>query len=147
MELSQVDLLEDTWAEAVPHEAFNLLRREAPVYFHPEPDGGTGFWAVTKHADVVAISRDTAAFSSERGSTFVDDQTEEALATLRLTILNMDPPKHNRYRRLVSRGFTPRVVTQLLDAIETRAKRIVDDVIDRASASSSRTSPPSSRWR
>ena len=131
MELSQVDLLEDTWAEAVPHEAFNLLRREAPVYFHTEPDGGSGFWAVTKHADVVAISRDTTTFSSERGSTFVDDQTEEALATLRLTILNMDPPKHNRYRRLVSRGFTPRVVTQLLDAIETRAKRIVDDVIDR----------------
>jgi cholest-4-en-3-one 26-monooxygenase len=43
----------------------------------------------------------------------------------------MDPPKHNRYRRLVSRGFTPRVVGRLVDAIEQRAKRIVDEVVDR----------------
>src|SRR5262249_49461920 len=49
----------------------------------------------------------------------------------RLRILNMAPPKHNRYRRLVSRGFTPRVVGQLMDAIESRAARIVDDVVDR----------------
>ncbi|HMG43447.1 MAG TPA: cytochrome P450 [Acidimicrobiales bacterium] len=132
MELSQVDLLEDAWAEGVPHEAFTLLRREAPVFRHPEPpEDGPGFWALTRHADVVSVSRDTATFSSERGGTFVDDQTEESLAQLRLSILNMDPPKHNRYRRLVSRGFTPRVVTQLMDAIDSRAKRIVDDVIDR----------------
>ena len=132
MELSQVDLLEDAWAEGVPHEAFTLLRREAPVFRHPEPpEDGPGFWALTRHADVVQVSRDNATFSSERGGTFVDDQTEESLAQLRLSILNMDPPKHNRYRRLVSRGFTPRVVGQLMDAIDTRAKRIVDDVIDR----------------
>jgi cholest-4-en-3-one 26-monooxygenase len=130
MELSQVDLLEDTWAEAVPHEAFELLRRQAPVFRHPEPDG-PGFWALTKHADVVHVSRDTATFSTERGGTFIDDQTEESLAQLRLSILNMDPPKHNRYRRLVSRGFTPRVIGNLVDAIDQRAKRIVDEVVDR----------------
>lgn len=62
MQLSHVDLLEDTWAEAVPHDAFTLLRREAPVFRHPEADG-SGFWAITRHADVVAISRDTATFS------------------------------------------------------------------------------------
>jgi cholest-4-en-3-one 26-monooxygenase len=130
MELSQVDLLEDTWAEGVPHEAFELLRREAPVFWHPEPEG-PGFWALTRHADVVSVSRDPATFSSERGSTFVDDQTEESLAQLRLSILNMDPPKHNRYRRLVSRGFTPRVIGRLVDGVEQRAKRIVDEVVDR----------------
>jgi cholest-4-en-3-one 26-monooxygenase len=130
MELSQVDLLEDAWAAGVPHEAFDLLRREAPVYRHPEPEG-PGFWALTRHADVVAVSRDTATYSSERGSTFIDDQTDEAMAQMRLTILNMDPPKHNRYRRLVSRGFTPRVVGRLADEIEQRAKRIVDEVVDR----------------
>jgi cholest-4-en-3-one 26-monooxygenase len=130
MQLSDVDLLEDAWAEGVPHEAFALLRREAPVFHHPEDDG-PGFWALTRHADVVAVSRDTTTFSSERGGTFIDDQTEESLASLRLTILNMDPPKHNRYRRLVSRGFTPRVITQLIEEIEQRAKRIVDEVIDR----------------
>ena len=132
MELADVDLLEDAWAQGVPHDAFALLRREAPVFRHPEPpEDGPGFWALTRHADVLTVSRDTARFSSELGGTFIDTQTEESLAQLRLTILNMDPPKHNRYRRLVSRGFTPRVITQLVDAIEARAARIVDDVIDR----------------
>jgi cholest-4-en-3-one 26-monooxygenase len=50
---------------------------------------------------------------------------------LRLTILNMDPPKHHRYRRLVSRGFTPHMVGKLVETIEKRAERIVDDVADR----------------
>jgi len=129
MQLADVDLLEDAWAQGVPHEAFELLRREAPVFWHAEPDG-PGFWAVTRHADVVAVSRDPATYSSERGSTFIDDQTDEALAQIRLTILNMDPPKHHRYRRLVSRGFTPRMVGQLIETIEKRAERIVGQVAD-----------------
>jgi cholest-4-en-3-one 26-monooxygenase len=114
----------------VPHDQFERLRREAPVFWHAEP-AGPGFWAVTRHADVVAVSRDPATFSSERGSTFVDDQTDEAMAQLRLTILNMDPPKHHRYRRLVSRGFTPRMITRLVETIERRAERIVGEVADR----------------
>lgn len=130
MDLAEIDLLEDTWARGVPHEAFALLRREAPVFWHPEPDG-PGFWAVTRHADVVAVSRDPATFSSELGATFIDTQTDEALAQLRLTILNMDPPRHNRYRRLVSRGFTPRMINRLVATIERRAARIVDEVVDR----------------
>jgi cholest-4-en-3-one 26-monooxygenase len=129
MKLADVDLLEDTWAHEVPFEAFDLLRREAPVHWHDEPDG-RGFWVLTRHADVVAASRDSATYSSELGATFIDDQTDEALAQLRLTILNMDPPKHNRYRLLVSRGFTPRMVQGLIDNIETRAARIVSDVLD-----------------
>ena len=128
--LDDIDLLEDAWAAGVPLEAFARLRAEDPVHFHPEPDG-PGFYAVTKHADVRTISRDPATYSSELGATFIDDQTDEALAQLRLSILNMDPPKHNRYRRLVSRGFTPRVVQSLDEAIERRAVRIVDDVIER----------------
>jgi len=132
MKLDDIDLLADTWEHGVPHDQFDLLRREAPVFRHAEPDG-PGFWAVTRHADVVAVSRDSATWSSELGSTFIDDQTDEALAQLRLTILNMDPPKHHRYRRLVSRGFTPRMVAQLVETIDKRAERIVDQVIDRGS--------------
>ena len=132
MDLAEIDLLEDTWARGVPHEAFALLRREAPVFWHPEPDG-PGFWAVTRHADVVAVSRDPATFSSELGATFIDTQTDEALAQLRLTIRTVGPPRHNRYRRLVSRGFTPRMVAQLVETIDKRAERIVDQVIDRGS--------------
>ena len=130
MKLDDVDLLAHTWERGEPHEMFEVLRREAPVFRHPEPDG-PGFWAVTKHADVQAISRDPQTFSSELGGTFISDQTDEALSRMRLSILNMDAPKHNRYRRLVSKGFTPRMVGQLVATIEKRAARIIDDVADR----------------
>jgi cholest-4-en-3-one 26-monooxygenase len=131
--LEDIDLLEDTWAREIPYAALERLRREDPVHWHPEPDG-RGFWAVTKHADVKAVSHDPRTFSSERGCTFIDDQTDEALAQMRLSILNMDAPKHNRYRRLVSKGFTPRMIGQLLETVEQRAVRIVDDVCERGEA-------------
>jgi cholest-4-en-3-one 26-monooxygenase len=129
--LDDINLLEDTWADRVPHDQFEILRREAPVFRHPEPDGGPGFWALTRYADVVAVSRDVKTFSSELGGTFIDDQTDEALSQMRLSILNMDPPKHNWYRKIVSKGFTPRMVQGLTDTIEQRARRIVDDIVEK----------------
>jgi cholest-4-en-3-one 26-monooxygenase len=136
--LEGIDLLATTWGRGIPHDQFDRLRREAPVYWHDEPGGGPGnappgpgFWAITKHADVRAISRDSETFSSELGATFIPDQTEEAMLQLRLTILNMDPPKHNRYRRLVSRGFTPRMIEKLIADIERRAAVVVDDICER----------------
>jgi cholest-4-en-3-one 26-monooxygenase len=130
MSLDDIDLLAGTWEEGVPHEAFDRLRAEDPVHWHPEPDG-PGFWAVTRHADVVTVSRDPETFSSELGTVFIDTQTEEALVQQRLTILNMDPPKHNRFRRLVSKGFTPRVVARLEEQIVERAERIMDGVSEK----------------
>jgi cholest-4-en-3-one 26-monooxygenase len=114
--LEDINLLATTWGRGVPHDQFDRLRREAPVFWHPEADD-TGFWAITKHADVRAVSHDSATFSSELGGTFIPTADEESLAQLRLTILNMDPPKHHRYRRLVSKGFTPRMITALVEEI------------------------------
>ena len=122
--LADIDLLEDTWASAVPHEQFDLLRQEAPVFWHEHPEA-EGFWAVTRYDDVRAVSRDHQTFSAELGSTFVLDQTPEALEMIRMTILNMDPPKHSRYRRLVSTGFTPRMINQLVEAIGKKAQGIL----------------------
>ncbi len=122
--LAGIDLLENTWARAVPYDQFDRLRREAPVYWHDHPES-EGFWAVTRYADVRAVSRDHETFSAELGSTFVQDQTPEALEMIRMTILNMDPPKHSRYRRLVSAGFTPRMIGRLVDRIQERGLAIV----------------------
>ena len=127
MTLSDIDLLEDTWAVAVPHDQFDFLRVEAPVFWHEHPES-EGFWAVTRYDDVRAVSRDHQTFSAELGSTFVMDQTEEALEMIRMTILNMDPPKHSRYRRLVSAGFTPRMINQLIEAIQAKAEGIVANI-------------------
>jgi cholest-4-en-3-one 26-monooxygenase len=127
-----IDLMEDAWATDVPQAAFRWLRANAPVYWHDiDGEKAPGFWAVTKHEDVRAISRDTQTYSSEEKATFIADPTPEALAVMRLTLLNMDPPKHNRYRRLVNRGFTPRMVRDLQGQIEQRARSIVDAIADR----------------
>lgn len=128
--LDDIDLLADTWGRGVPHDQFDRLRREAPVHWHPEPDG-PGFWAVTRHADVRTVSHDWETFSSELGGTFIPTQDEEVLAQLRLSILNMDPPRHNRARRLVSKAFTPRMIARLVEEIERRAEAVVDAVVDR----------------
>ncbi len=131
--LDGIDLLAGTWGRGVPHDQFDRLRAEAPVYFHPEVDD-TGFWALTKYEDVKAVSHDSGTFSSELGGAFIPTADEEALASLRLTILMMDPPKHFRYRRLVSKGFTPRMITQLVEDIEQRAAKVVDAVCEKGEA-------------
>ena len=128
--LEGVDLLADTWGRHVPHDQFDRLRREAPVYWHPEP-GGRGFWAITRHADVRTVSHDWRTFSSELGATFIPDQDEEALAQMRLSILNIDPPRHQRYRRLVAKAFTPSVIAALVEEIDRRAVTVIDSVVER----------------
>ena len=121
----QIDLLEDTWAKAVPYDQFALLRAEAPAFWHEHPSY-TGFWAITRYDDVRTVSRDHTTFSAELGSTFLQDMDEAAMELVRMTILNMDPPKHSRFRRLVSAGFTPRMINALVEHIEEVAQGIVD---------------------
>jgi cholest-4-en-3-one 26-monooxygenase len=130
MTLQDIDLLAGTWGKGVPHDQFDRLRAEAPVFFHPEVDD-TGFWAITKHADVRLVSHDHETYSSELGGTFIPTSDEEALAQLRLTILNMDPPQHHRYRKLVSKGFTPRTIRMLIEEIDRRAAVVIDNVCEK----------------
>lgn len=128
--LDQIDLLEDTWAEGVPYDQFEVLRERAPVYWHDHPEFD-GFWAVTRFDDVRAVSRDHQTFSTELGSTFIADHDEAALELIRMTLLNMDPPKHSRYRRLVSAGFTPKMIGRLVDHIDEKATAILDRIEER----------------
>ena len=102
--MESVDLLDyDLFADHEPWEVFDLLQREAPVYRHPEPDG-RGFWALTKYDDVLAVLRDTKTYSSEvGGAATIEDLPEDVLAARR-NFLEFDPPKHGRYRRLISRS-------------------------------------------
>jgi cholest-4-en-3-one 26-monooxygenase len=137
MRLDEVELYDpDVFVRGVPHEAMRLLRKEAPVYFHKEPASGfggkgppgPGFWAITKYDDVAEIGRDPGRFSSHRGGTNIQDYPEEDLSTIQLLMLNMDPPQHNKFRRLASTGFTPRMVAQLEPRIRACAAEIIDKV-------------------
>jgi cholest-4-en-3-one 26-monooxygenase len=128
MRLADVELLNpDIYVRGVPHEAFKLLRKEAPVYFHPEPDG-PGYFACTKYEEVVTIGKDPGRFSSHRGGTNIQDYPPEDLSTIQLLMLNMDPPQHNKFRRLVSQGFTPRMIAQLEPRIREATRNILDRV-------------------
>ncbi len=128
-DMRDVDLLDhDLFADHEPWEVFELLQREAPVYRHPEPDG-RGFWAVTKYDDVLAVLRDPKTFSSEvGGAATIEDLPEDVLAARR-NFLEFDPPKHGRYRRLISRNFTPPAVAKYEEWLRALVRHLLDRVL------------------
>ena len=115
----------DVWARNVPHATFARLRREDPVAWVDEIDG-RGYWAITKYDDAFRISRDVRTFTSALGIRLEDMAPDELAA--RKTMMEMDPPEHTRFRRLVSRGFTPRVV----NTYEAAIRGLACEVLDRA---------------
>ena len=128
MKLADIDVCDfDTFVKAVPHDMFALLRAEAPVFRHAEANGGPGFWVVTKYADLVTVSKNHQTFCSSRG-TNINDLPPQELSQVQLLMLNMDPPAHSKFRRLVSQGFTPRMVNRLEPHIRDLARGIVDAV-------------------
>ena len=120
----------DSFVEAVPHSTFARLRAEAPLYWHQDVAGG-GFWVVTKYRDVWNISLDPATFSSERGTALLRVLPEEQVVAQREIMLNMDPPRHTKYRRLVNMAFSPKVLRRAEDHIRDLARQIVDNVAAR----------------
>ena len=131
MELSDIDLYDSrNFVPGVPHEWLTYLRQNAPVSWHEEPDG-PGFWNVVRYEDCVAVNRDAERFSSHRKAVFIWDFPEEILEQHRLMMVNMDPPLHTRYRRLVNKGFTPRTIAQLEGRIHQTADDIIDDVAEK----------------
>lgn len=121
----------ESFVDGHPWEQYRWLRDNAPVYRHPEGHG-PGFWAVTRHADVQRVSRDTATFSSWLGGIMIPDpDSPELLDGARHMMLYMDPPQHTRYRQLVNRGFTPRSAATWTERIEALAAQIVDEVVER----------------
>jgi len=120
----------DLYAVRVPQEEFAELRRTAPVWWNPQRPGpfdDEGFWAVTRHADIVAVSRDSDTYSTWENTAIIRHQegsTREQIELQRFVMLNIDPPQHTKLRGIVSRGFTPRAITSLRAALTARAERI-----------------------
>ena len=119
---------------------FRRLRAEEPVSWHEVP-GAKGFWSFSRHADVVTINRDSKLFSSEAEGVVGLYNPDELPTTgdvggdpRGLMMLYTDPPRHTRYRLLVNKGFTPRMIGLLEQYLKHRAVLIVDNVIDRGSA-------------
>ncbi|MER5883039.1 cytochrome P450 [Streptomyces sp. NPDC001941] len=118
------------YARGIPHAAFRALRAHRPVSWQEEYEvlgwpPGSGYWAVARHADVVRVLKDGAAFSSYLGATQIRDPAPEDLPFIRRMMLNQDPPGHGRLRRLVSRAFTPRRVDRFAAAVRVRARELL----------------------
>jgi cholest-4-en-3-one 26-monooxygenase len=128
----------DVLVHGLPHREFTELRHTAPVWWNAQPHGAAGFdddgyWVVTRHADVMTVSRDSDTYSSWENTAiarFRSDMTREQIEMQRLVMLNIDPPHHTKVRAIVSRGFTPRAINALRAALTARAERIVEDAID-----------------
>ena len=104
-----------------PYPIYRVLREEAPLYRNDE----IGFWAVSRHADVLAGFKDTKRLSNAQGISLEMEDLGEHLELV-LSILGMDPPRHGKMRGLVSKGFTPRRVAELEPSIRELANSYLD---------------------
>ena len=128
----------DIGTTRVPAEELAELRRTAPVWWVAQRRGSAGFddegyWAVTRHADILAISKAPDVYSSSENTALIRYQegtARESIELQRIILLNMDPPDHTKLRGIVSRGFTPRAISSLRQALTERAERIVAAVLD-----------------
>ena len=131
----------DIYAERVPVEEFAELRRTAPVSWVPQQPGTTGFddggyWAVTRHADVVEVSRNSDVYSTWENTALIrfnPGMPRERIELQRFVLLNIDPPQHTKLRAIVSRGFTPRAIGNLRDALADKADRIARNAVENGS--------------
>ena len=126
----------------IPHEEFAALRRSAPVHWVEQSpqaragmseESGTGYWAVTRHADVLAVSKNSAVFSSRANAVIIrnpETATRESIEPSKVVIINQDAPEHTQLRKIISRGFTPRAIGALEHALEARARRIVGEAVE-----------------
>ncbi len=112
---------------------FARLRAQRPVSWHTEPEipgltfgPGPGFWSLVRYDDIVSASRNPEVFISGRGTNIPDFPPEvyEFLGSM----INMDPPRHTRFRLIVNRGFTPRQVGAIEESVHERARAIVEKV-------------------
>ena len=132
-----------TFAEQIPHAAFDLLRATGGVEWHDERPIGVdanptdfvrfvdspGFFSVSSHALVSEVLKDQGRFSSELGATTMLTVDAETLPMLRAMMLNMDAPQHARLRRILQPSFTPKSIqARLHDQVGLNAREITDEL-------------------
>jgi linalool 8-monooxygenase len=143
--LSQAATFQD---QDVVHEIFSELRREDPVAWCPELEGGRGFWSVTKYDDIQFISKNPKIFSSDRlngGITFetlerrrfrkiaIGKEVQDKFKNLNIleagdSMIQMDPPAHTKHRRMVAPGFSPKRLLNLTPQIRQRCVDILAQI-------------------
>ncbi|MRI34231.1 cytochrome P450 [Endozoicomonas sp. OPT23] len=125
MKLEDIDIYNpDNYVDSIPHAQFKHLRDKAPVHWHQHPDG-VGYWVLSRHEDVRAVSRDFKTFSAQRGFVMVDDMPEDILPMVQGQLLGMDPPDHGPLRRVVLSRFTSRMLAELEPKVRQICRQIL----------------------
>ncbi|MFL6025207.1 MAG: cytochrome P450 [Marmoricola sp.] len=129
----------DTMLAGVPLDAHAIARQTSPVHWVEQPqsardgmEGGTGYWAISRHEDVSKVSKDSKNFSSAENSAiirFPEGMLREMIEFQRVMLLNQDGAEHDATRKIISRGFTPRSIMALEEGLKERAHRIVADAL------------------
>ncbi len=135
----------ETNEKSVPHDEFKALRQASPIHWVEQEqrardgmsvESGNGYWALTKHADVSAVSKDSKNFSTEENGAiirFQEGMEREMVEMQRVILINQDAPHHTSHRRIISRGFTPRAISALDEIMDSRAHTIVKDALAKGS--------------
>jgi cytochrome P450 len=112
-----------------PTREWAALRRSNPVA-HFEVEGWPAFWAITKHKDIVEVSKQPDKFLNEPGMTFVPNigLEQQELSKQIKTIINMDPPEHRAYRGIATSHFTPRAIQRMAPIVQEVATQLVDSL-------------------
>ncbi len=129
----------DTMLTGVPLSEHAIARQTSPVHWVEQPqsardgmEGGTGYWAISRHEDVSRVSKDSKNFSSAENSAiirFPEGMLREMIEFQRVMLLNQDGAEHDATRKIISRGFTPRSIMALEDGLTERANKIVADAL------------------
>lgn len=127
---SEIDVIDPGVYErgGIPHRQFQWLRDNDPVHWHRDPNEGVpGFWAITRHEDVVQVSRRADPYSSHARTAMFEEFTDEDIALYGQMMLFQDPPDHTRLRAMVNKGFTPRMIGKLQDHIREICDKLIDE--------------------
>jgi cytochrome P450 len=120
VDLSALDAFEHNaaWGE------FDTLRREAPVFWNPEPAPNSGFWAVTRHDDIITVDRDSETFTSTQHANL--EELDDDLMDLRRSILETDGVRHRALRKLLQRDFGGQTLKKYEDFLRGLTRATVD---------------------
>lgn len=117
----------DSYLNGVPLDWFAALRRQQPVSWQEDPRIGVGYWAVTRREELDIVAKSPELFSSAERTCFYPERSPEDAAAMRTLLINMDPPDHVKYRRIIRNAFTPRAV----DSYEPRFRAIAREILDK----------------
>lgn len=123
----------DTYADGMPYDELKAIRESGPIHWMDDPrEGQVPYWLVTGRDEIDFISKKPKLFSSAEKSVHADELTQEEIEGIhRQMIINVDPPEHMRYRRLLRSAFTPAAVDSYAPRFREHAKNIIDAVADR----------------